>query len=51
VFVGALLFMLSDCLIAINKFMMPIGHAELCIMSTYMAGQFLIVRGLLEHRG
>lgn len=51
VFAGALLFMLSDSLIAIHKFMMPVGHAELWIMSTYMAGQFLIVRGLLEHRG
>jgi uncharacterized membrane protein YhhN len=51
VFAGALLFMLSDCLIAINKFMMPVDHAELWIMSTYMVGQFFIVRGLLEHRG
>jgi uncharacterized membrane protein YhhN len=50
VFAGALLFMLSDCLIAINKFMMPVDHAELWIMSTYMVGQFFIVRGLLEHR-
>lgn len=51
VFAGALLFMLSDCLIAINKFMMPVGHAGLWIMSTYMLGQFMIVRGLQEHSG
>jgi hypothetical protein len=29
---------------------MPVDHAELWIMSTYMVGQFFIVRGLLEHR-
>jgi uncharacterized membrane protein YhhN len=51
VFAGALLFMLSDCLIAINKFMMPVNYGELWIMGTYMVGQFFIVRGLLEHRG
>ena len=49
VFAGALLFMLSDSLIAINKFMMPVGHAELWIMGTYIAAQYFIVRGLLEH--
>ena len=49
VFAGALLFVLSDSLIAINKFMMPVGHAELWIMSTYIAAQYFIVRGLLEH--
>jgi len=49
VFAGALLFVLSDSLIAINKFMMPVSHAELWIMSTYIAAQYFIVCGLLEH--
>lgn len=50
VFAGALLFMLSDSLIAINKFMVPVDHAELVIMTTYIAAQFFIIHGLLKHR-
>lgn len=48
-FAGALLFMMSDSILAINKFLMPIGNAGLWIMLTYCLGQFLIVRGLLYH--
>lgn len=48
-FAGALLFMMSDSILAINKFLMPLGNAGLWIMVTYCAGQFLIARGLLYH--
>ena len=41
---GALLFMLSDSLIAINKFRVPLPAAGFWIMITYLAGQYLIVR-------
>ncbi len=49
VFVGALLFMLSDSLIAINKFLQGFDLAGLLIMATYMAAQLLIIRGLVLH--
>lgn len=49
VFGGATLFMISDSVLAINKFLTPIGWSGVLIMSTYMAAQFLIVRGLLDH--
>lgn len=45
---GAVLFLLSDSLIALNMFGKPFDGASIAIMSTYMAGQFLLVRGALE---
>jgi len=49
VFAGALLFMISDSLIAVNKFYTPLDGASQWIMTTYLSGQFLIVFGLLKH--
>ena len=49
VFTGAILFMISDSLLAINKFFHPIAHAGIYIMISYIAAQFLIVTGLLKH--
>jgi uncharacterized membrane protein YhhN len=49
VFGGAVLFMISDSLIAINKFMEPLPLASFWIMATYISAQFLIVRGLQKH--
>jgi uncharacterized membrane protein YhhN len=49
VFIGAVLFMISDSTLAINKFLMPVAHAELIVMSTYILAQYLIVEGLLNH--
>lgn len=46
VFVGSLLFLLSDSLLAINKFHTALALSDLWIMSTYMAAQYLIMRGL-----
>lgn len=42
---GALLFMLSDSLIAVNKFYQSFGSASFLIMLLYIAGQFLIAKG------
>lgn len=50
VFGGAILFMISDSLIAINKFLDPLPHANFWIMTTYIAAQYLIVTGLIKHR-
>lgn len=49
IFVGALFFMISDSLLAINKFMQPLPLASLGIMATYMVAQFLIVEGAVAH--
>ncbi|MBK6391757.1 MAG: lysoplasmalogenase [Saprospiraceae bacterium] len=43
--VGALFFVLSDSLLAINRFKMAIPQAGTWIMLTYLIAQFLIVRG------
>ena len=51
VFGGAVLFMISDSLIAIDKFLTPIAFSGFLILITYCTAQFLIVTGLLKHRG
>lgn len=43
---GAILFVLSDSLIAVNKFGHPFPDARVAIMGTYIMGQYAIVRGL-----
>lgn len=50
VFSGAVLFMISDSILAINKFLVPERHESLLIMSTYMSAQFLIIQGLIKHK-
>ncbi len=49
VFGGAILFMISDSLIAINKFLEPLSQANFWVMITYISAQFLIVSGILKH--
>jgi len=41
-FVGAVFFMVSDCIIGINMFYAPVPHHQVWIMSTYHIAQFLI---------
>jgi len=48
VLLGAILFVLSDSLLAINKFSHPFKCSSALIMSTYIAGQFLIIIGYLK---
>jgi uncharacterized membrane protein YhhN len=48
VFGGALLFIFSDCCIAINKFVEPIPLSGLIIMSTYGVAQYLMTIGTLK---
>lgn len=49
VFLGAVLFMISDSILAINKFLSPVALASFWIMLTYTSAQFLIMKGLLKH--
>lgn len=43
--VGACCFMLSDSLLAINRFVTPLPLAQLWVLGSYYAAQLLIVRG------
>ena len=48
VFAGALLFLISDSILALNKFYKPMPLANLSIMLTYGLAQLLIVLGILQ---
>lgn len=48
VFFGSVLFVISDSIIALNKFLIPIPNDGLFVMSTYMTAQFLIMMGVLK---
>ena len=48
VFIGSLLFVFSDTMIAINKFLVVIPYEGVLIMTTYISAQYLIMRGLLK---
>ena len=48
VFVGSLLFVASDTMIALNKFMIAIPYEGIFIMLTYISAQYLIMKGLLK---
>ncbi len=50
VLIGAILFIISDSLIAINKFAFLIPLSGLWVMATYIAAQYLIVEGVLLGR-
>ncbi|QFT56799.1 lysoplasmalogenase [Microbulbifer sp. THAF38] len=45
-FAGALTFMLSDALIAVNKFIAPLPLADTAIMLTYYGAQVVILYGI-----
>lgn len=45
---GAILFIVSDSLLAINKFVEPFISSGVFIMATYMIAQYLITMGALE---
>ncbi len=49
VFLGSLFFVLSDSMIALNKFYFEDGfpYAGFWIMLTYITAQYLIMRGLI----
>ena len=47
---GASAFVISDSLLAINKFYQSFAYAGICIMLTYGAAQYFIVRGFIEQQ-
>ena len=46
--VGGTLFVLSDSLLAVNKFAFPIPLADVLVMLTYMLAQWMLVVGFSE---
>jgi uncharacterized membrane protein YhhN len=48
VFVGAIFFMISDSILALNKFYEPLPFSNISIMLTYALAQFFIVIGILK---
>lgn len=48
VFIGSVLFVISDSLIAIDKFLTAIPNDRFWVMSTYIAAQYLIMKGILK---
>jgi uncharacterized membrane protein YhhN len=49
VFIGAVLFLISDSVLAINKFLQPVSNGVFIIMLTYILAQYLIISGLIAH--
>ncbi|RZM27294.1 MAG: lysoplasmalogenase [Pedobacter sp.] len=47
---GAMFFLISDSLLAYNKFVQPFSYANLLIMATYMIAQYLITIGTVERK-
>ena len=50
VLIGAILFLISDSLLAVNKFYTPLAYSNISIMFTYAFAQLFIVFGLLKQR-
>ncbi len=51
IFTGALLFIISDSLLAINKFYHPLAYAGQLVMLTYGIAQLCIVYGAIHYIG
>ncbi|TJY36220.1 lysoplasmalogenase [Pontimicrobium aquaticum] len=50
VFIGAILFVISDSALALNKFYKPLVQSHIIIMSTYALAQYFIVMGILRQK-
>lgn len=50
VLIGAILFLISDSLLAVNKFYTPLAYSNISIMFIYAFAQLFIVFGLLKQQ-
>lgn len=50
ILIGAVAFVISDSILAFNKFYQPFAAASFLIMLTYLAAQYFIVSGILKLR-
>lgn len=48
ILIGAFIFVISDSILAFDKFYAPIQYSSLLIMATYITAQYFIVMGILE---
>jgi uncharacterized membrane protein YhhN len=48
-FIGAVLFMISDSYLAFNKFYSPLPLSGIVVMSTYIAAQWCIAKGVSSY--
>ncbi|MEP0366822.1 MAG: lysoplasmalogenase [Cyclobacteriaceae bacterium] len=48
-FIGAFLFVISDSILGLNKFVFDLPMASFFVMATYIPAQYYLVKGLLEH--
>jgi len=49
ILIGAMLFITSDSLLAINKFNTPVLGANIWIMATYILAQYFIIAGMINY--
>jgi len=49
VFLGACLFLFSDSIIAVDKFLTPVPYSPFIIMITYYLAQYNITTGMIKH--
>ncbi|WP_317047720.1 lysoplasmalogenase [Pleomorphovibrio marinus] len=49
VFIGAILFLISDAILALDMFFKPYPEAGILIMGTYLVAQLLILMGIRSH--
>lgn len=47
ILIGAILFILSDCVIAVNKFVVDFDYDAILNMTLYLTGQFMITVGAI----
>lgn len=50
IFFGAILFMISDCILAYDKFIQQFTYAGFAVMASYISAQYLITIGTIERR-
>jgi uncharacterized membrane protein YhhN len=50
IFLGSILFVMSDSMIAIDKFRTDLPMAGFLIMITYISAQYMIMRGLISEK-
>jgi uncharacterized membrane protein YhhN len=46
---GALLFLTSDAILGLNRFVGPIENSHFFVMLTYIFAQWFIIEGLIKH--
>ncbi len=48
ILLGAMLFVISDAIIAINMFILPVPYQAYLIMTTYYLAQYLLFKGIMQ---